>query len=62
VSLDFSLIRTNIKSRRIDVDQSDRWIKRMSRAQNLINPFEEKLIRTVDDHRIISLRAVELWL
>ncbi|HTF36959.1 MAG TPA: dCTP deaminase [Blastocatellia bacterium] len=34
--------------------KSDRWIKRMSRAQNLINPFEEKLIRTVDDHRIIS--------
>ena len=34
--------------------KSDRWIKRMSRARNLINPFEEKLIRTVDDHRIIS--------
>jgi dCTP deaminase len=34
--------------------KSDRWIKRMSSAQNLINPFEEKLIRTVDDHRIIS--------
>ena len=34
--------------------KSDRWIKRMSRAQNLINPFEETLIRTVDDHRIIS--------
>jgi len=34
--------------------KSDRWIKRMSGAQNLINPFEEKLIRTVDDHRIIS--------
>ena len=34
--------------------KSDRWIKRMSRALNLINPFEEKLIRTVDDHRIIS--------
>ena len=34
--------------------KSDRWIKRTSRAQNLINPFEEKLIRTVDDHRIIS--------
>jgi len=34
--------------------KSDSWIKRMSRAQNLINPFEEKLIRTVDDHRIIS--------
>src|SRR4030095_56641 len=34
--------------------KSDRWIKRMSRAQSLINPFEEKLIRTVDDRRIIS--------
>ena len=34
--------------------KSDRWIKRMSRAQNLINPFEEKLIRTVEDRRIIS--------
>lgn len=34
--------------------KSDRWIKRMSRAQNLINPFEEKLIRAVDDRRIIS--------
>jgi dCTP deaminase len=34
--------------------KSDRWIKRMSRAQSLIKPFEEKLIRTVDDRRIIS--------
>jgi dCTP deaminase len=34
--------------------KSDVWIKRMSRAQNLINPFEEKLIRTVADRRIIS--------
>lgn len=34
--------------------KSDRWIKRMSRAQNLINPFEEKLIRAMDDRRIIS--------
>ena len=34
--------------------KSDRWIKQMSRAQNLINLFEEKLIRTVDDRRIIS--------
>jgi len=34
--------------------KSDRWIKRMSRAQNLINPFEEQLIRSVDDRRIIS--------
>jgi dCTP deaminase len=34
--------------------KSDRWIKQMSRVQKLIDPFEEKLIRTVDDHRIIS--------
>ena len=34
--------------------KSDRWIKRMSRSQQLINPFEETLIRTVDDRRIIS--------
>ena len=34
--------------------KSDRWIKRMSRSQQLINPFEEKLIRSVEDRRIIS--------
>ncbi|HEY3137326.1 MAG TPA: dCTP deaminase, partial [Blastocatellia bacterium] len=34
--------------------KSDVWIKRMSREQKLIDPFEEKLIRTVDDRRIIS--------
>lgn len=34
--------------------KSDAWIKRMSRMQNLIDPFEEKLIRTVADRRIIS--------
>ena len=34
--------------------KSDRWIKRMSRTQKLINPFEEQLIRTVEDRRIIS--------
>ena len=34
--------------------KSDAWIKRMSRTQNLIDPFEEKLIRTVADRRIIS--------
>ena len=34
--------------------KSDRWIKRMSRSQQLINPFEERLIRTVEDRRIIS--------
>lgn len=34
--------------------KSDIWIKRMSREQDLIDPFEEKLIRSVDDRRIIS--------
>ena len=34
--------------------KSDIWIKRMSREQKLIDPFEEKLVRTVDDRRIIS--------
>src|SRR5262245_26851213 len=34
--------------------KSDRWIKRMSRSQQLIKPFEEKLVRAVDDRRIIS--------
>jgi len=34
--------------------KSDSWIKRMSRAHNLIDPFEEKLIRAVADRRIIS--------
>jgi dCTP deaminase len=34
--------------------KSDSWIKRMSRSQNLIDPFEEKLIRAVADRRIIS--------
>jgi len=34
--------------------KSDVWIKRMSREQKLIDPFEEKLIRAVDDRRIIS--------
>jgi dCTP deaminase len=34
--------------------KSDAWIKRMSRTQNLIDPFEEKLIRAVADRRIIS--------
>src|SRR5438445_12426794 len=34
--------------------KSDIWIKRMSSEHKLIDPFEEKLIRTVDDHRIIS--------
>ena len=30
------------------------WIKQMSREQKLIDPFEEKLVRAVDDPRIIS--------
>jgi len=34
--------------------KSDSWIKRMSHSQNLIHPFEEKLIRAVADRRIIS--------
>jgi dCTP deaminase len=34
--------------------KSDVWIKRMSREQKLIDPFEEKLIRAVDGRRIIS--------
>jgi dCTP deaminase len=34
--------------------KSDSWIKRMSREHNLIDPFEEKLIRAVADRRIIS--------
>jgi len=34
--------------------KSDTWIKRMSREHDLIAPFEERLIRAVDDRRIIS--------
>src|ERR1043166_2356926 len=34
--------------------KSDVWIKRMSREQKLIEPYEERLIRQVDDRRIIS--------
>src|SRR5437870_12171260 len=34
--------------------KSDIWIKRMSSEHKLIDPFEEKLIRTADDRRIIS--------
>lgn len=33
--------------------KSDIWIKRMSREHKLIDPFEEKLVRSVDDRRII---------
>jgi dCTP deaminase len=34
--------------------KSDVWIKRMSKEHALIDPFEEKLVRAVDDRRIIS--------
>jgi len=34
--------------------KSDAWIKRMSRSDKLISPFEEKLIRAVEDRKIIS--------
>lgn len=34
--------------------KSDQWIKRMCRERGLIEPFEEKLVRSVDDRRIIS--------
>jgi len=34
--------------------KSDSWIKRMSHSANLISPFEEKLVRAVDDRKIIS--------
>lgn len=34
--------------------KSDRWIKQMCREQGLIEPFEDKLVRQVDDRRIIS--------
>jgi dCTP deaminase len=34
--------------------KSDSWIKRMCQQQDLITPFEERLIRSVGDRRIIS--------
>ena len=34
--------------------KSDIWIKRMCREQGLIDPFEDRLVRQVDDRRIIS--------
>lgn len=34
--------------------KSDRWILQMCREQQLISPFEEKLVREVDGRRIIS--------
>ena len=34
--------------------KSDVWIKRMCREHRLIEPYEEKLVRSVSDRRIIS--------
>lgn len=34
--------------------KSDRWILRMCREQQLITPFEDKLVREIDGRRIIS--------
>lgn len=34
--------------------KSDRWILQMCREQQLITPFEDKLVREVDGRRIIS--------
>ena len=34
--------------------KSDVWIKRMSRQQALIDPFEERLVRNIEDRRVIS--------
>jgi dCTP deaminase len=34
--------------------KSDTWIKLLSRERKLIDPFEEKLVRAVDDRKIIS--------
>ncbi len=34
--------------------KSDRWILRMCREQQLIAPFEDKLVREIDGRRIIS--------
>jgi dCTP deaminase len=40
-------------SNRVSV-KSDRWIIRMCREHNLINPFEDHLVREIDGRRIIS--------
>src|SRR3989337_993232 len=37
--------------------KSDRWIRRMALEQELISPFEPKLLREVDGRRIISAGA-----
>ncbi|HXU08366.1 MAG TPA: dCTP deaminase [Blastocatellia bacterium] len=34
--------------------KSDVWIKRMSRENALIDPFEERLVRNIEDRRVIS--------
>ena len=34
--------------------KSDRWILQMCREQQLITPFEDKLVRVIDGRRIIS--------
>lgn len=34
--------------------KSDVWIKRMSREHALIDPFEERLVRSIEDRRVIS--------
>jgi dCTP deaminase len=34
--------------------KSDRWIKRMCQEQGLIEPFEDRLVRRIEQRRIIS--------
>jgi len=34
--------------------KSDRWILRMCRENNMITPFEERLVREIDGRRVIS--------
>jgi len=34
--------------------KSDVWIKRMSREHALIDPFEERLVRSIEERRVIS--------
>jgi dCTP deaminase len=34
--------------------KSDRWIKQMCREQGLIAPYEERLVRKIEDRRVIS--------
>ena len=37
--------------------KSDRWIRRMSETEGLIQPFDAELVREVDGRRIISAGA-----